>query len=444
MKVLLNKTGSVDIIIELKIIKMTKSNMIILPPYFTEDRIKELQQHINIQVERVLLFYSYLMYNYLALARYEKVDYHDYRITKFISVHSEKLGKIFGRANYRYVLKTLKCIGLLEIDESYHQGIFTETVYLEGKTKQYKVPIKLLNNTYQRGWIKYELKDAKSINAKKCFINFLRKNKADSIRLSETSKRVIIDSLKKVDTSLLPKNNFYDNFTGPGMDKFGNRVHSILTNLKREFRPLIKFSDSDESLVEIDIKMSQLYFLANLSTDWIFKVLRPFDAAKFEMAIQDLKANEGYRLFQKDILQDKKDIYQRYADEFDIDRQEAKEKIYAILFSSPYGQKGEIFKSFERDYPGMIDELNKIKSIKINSSPSNKRHSNLTLFLQRIESNIVLDQIIEQVAQNGITDILTVHDSWLIKSSLQKEFKQIAESVFDKNFGNIPRLEVKN
>ncbi|UXX80894.1 hypothetical protein N7E81_07245 [Reichenbachiella carrageenanivorans] len=421
---------------------MTADNRIILPPYFTKSRIQELQKLLPKHVDRVLLFYSYLMYNYLAIARREKYDYDEYRLTKFISVHSEKLAKIFGRTEYRTILSILKNEGLLEINESYHQAISTSKIHISGKTKEYKIPSRLLNHTFKKGWIKYELTDAKSINAKSNFVNFLRRSKEDNIKLCETSKNVLLESLKKLDLSFLPKGDFYDNFTGPGMDNFGKRIHSVLTNLNKKLRPLIKYSDSNETLVEIDIRTSQIYFLANLSIDWMFKVLRPQDAVKFESTIQKLEKCEGFKLFRKDVLFSDVDIYCRFGEEFEIERSDAKNLIFSILFSSPYGDKGSEFDCFEEAYPGLLDILNQIKTEKINSSTSNKRHSNLTLILQRMESNLVLDQVVEEAANYDITDLLTIHDSWLVKASEADKFIAIAEGVFERVFGNSPNLTI--
>lgn len=422
---------------------MANTTHITLPPYFTQDNIDQLAKLVPVHIDRVLLFYSYLMYRNFSEADKNELNFKQSRVSYFHKIHSDILKVIFGRAKYRIVLQILSAHNLLEVNESYWTGVQTESSKYAGYPKAYKIPFELVSPKYENCRLKSNLQDVRTINAKQNLISAIRLGKHNTVRLDEGVKRVLLNSIDNIEANTLPQNKQFELATGPSMCRFGNRLHSCITNLNKKYRTDIRFKGSDEPLTEIDITSSQMYFFVNLRTDLVSEVLPPTDAKLVNQKINSLLKCPGYIKFRYQVLYGDKDIYQEFADEFKIERDEAKELMFTIFFGSKYIKKQDQLAYFENRFPGLLYQLNELKSFKLTDSPSRKTHSNLTLILQRIESKMVLENSIIAAADQGITDILTIHDSWLVKESQAEEFESILTSIFFKRFLAAPEFRIK-
>ncbi|MDW3208924.1 MAG: hypothetical protein R8N23_03605 [Reichenbachiella sp.] len=418
---------------------MKSSNQIILPPYFETDQIKSLAKKLPIPVEKVLLFYSYLMLRNLSKAKRNEVSYKESRVSYAFQIHSEFIKLMLSRDKYTKVIQILKEQNLLKVDPSYSTGNKEGIIKKPGFTKKYQIPEYLLDHRYTKSKIHYTLTTRKAITTKEKMMAAIIKYKKSTIRLSPIAKKVLLNSLENIETQALTSLGRFQKTSGPSMDRYGNRFHSCLTNLKKGLRSEVNFKGSKEPLVEFDIKTSQMYFFINLSHEWLDAVLPSYDAIKLYTLVDELQKSHSYQQFKNIILDRDQDVYERYGKSLGIIRDDAKTIIFKLFFGSEHIKMEKETQHFEKLFPGLLKEVNKFKTVRLEDNHK-KMYSNLALILQRMESKMVLDYIIEDAAEQGITQILTIHDSWFVKQSDAVLFAPITEQGFFYQMGNIPKI----
>lgn len=182
-------------------------------------------------------------------------------------------------------------------------------------------------------------------------------------------------------------------------DKKSGRVYTIFNMVKKELREFCTLDG--ESLINIDLKCAQPYFLASL-----LKESYPNNKA----------VNNFYNLVTKE------DIYVWMSDKLSVnDRQKGKEEFFHYFFKPNRG-----------NCPGqsiMKKELNEVyELIKLEKS-SNDLHFRL----QRLESDIFIS-VENQFVKKGC---LSVHDSLYFKKELKEEIISALNIEFEKkNFKN--------
>ena len=162
-----------------------------------------------------------------------------------------------------------------------------------------------------------------------------------------------------------------------------NRLDHNLTSMPKFFLDIVK---RDNDLVEIDIKNSQFAFHAYWmkETGWL----------------QYEDVNTYYDLAVKGKL------YEELAGIFNVTREEAKELMMELAFSS-HKHSSALKKRFREAFPNVLRHIEEFKG----NAGSSKMFS---IELQKRESELIIDHIYSRIKSEGIL-CLTRHDSLLVR-----------------------------
>jgi hypothetical protein len=104
----------------------------------------------------------------------------------------------------------------------------------------------------------------------------------------------------------------------------------------------------------------------------------------------------------------------------------------ALAYSSNQSKNYNVVKkAFEEKYPCIAKIMRQFKKTK---------HSDLAVTLQKIESNIFIDQIVPQLISKEIIPI-TIHDSIIIADHQKAESEEIMKNVLQQNLGFTPIIQ---
>jgi len=355
--------------------------------------------------ERILILLHHLLKKELKHYSLIKKSLAEVKRTHFHSLDAETLMVIFGRQQYRKALEFLKDQSLLKVDEFYQFGAANEFL---NRPKQYQIPEHLIQGHDNRIYYSYEMEDRKSINAKR---------KLD-MKISTAKQQSLLQiSNGKFLASCVSRLNLFEldvPWFECTVDSFGHRFHSPVTNMKKELRSRLRFMYLDNDLYEIDLVSSQPYFISQLNHHHLFQILPAHDARKVFPIVSKMRESNDFKVF-RDIIRSS-DIYEFWGEQVSVsERKEIKE----LFFTAAYGNKHqstESAKLFDKLFGEMNRSFLEIKSQKLASNPSQKRYSNLVFLIQRFESHMCLGKVIDKARELGIEDIVTVHDSWIVKN----------------------------
>lgn len=226
-------------------------------------------------------------------------------------------------------------------------------------------------------------------------------------------------------------------------DKFGYRIHTPITQLKKELRQFVKYDG--KALVELDLSNSQLFFLNFLINyrNWsmergndrqnniLRELFRGINRSNYKYIITFLKKLEnqyGKGLQDHPFVQHSSngEIYNRLVEELngknffrfgmtsDEKRKKVKKLLLQLLFANPNadqkkeekhmfnGNSGKVWLSFKELYPEVVKLIEFVKS---------KGHKDICKLLQRIESSSILKEVCAPIIKEhpGVP-IFTLHD----------------------------------
>ena len=242
-----------------------------------------------------------------------------------------------------------------------------------------------------------------------------------------------------------------------GRNKTNYRVDSNITSLKSYFK---KFIIADSILHQLDLKNSQpvlFNIVLNLVIKYSFQELnnKSSTATLFygnkvlkHLVIECGKGFKGnqklvgllqteideYRLYTSNgsWYEHLAEVYNSYYETNYFDRDKAKSMWMALAYSSNHSKNYNVVKkAFEEKYPCIAKIMRKFKKIK---------HSDLAVILQKIESNIFIDQIVPQLISKEIIPI-TIHDSIIIADHQKAESEEIMKNVLHQNLGFAPIIQ---
>lgn len=228
-------------------------------------------------------------------------------------------------------------------------------------------------------------------------------------------------------------------------NKTNNRLDTNITNLKSDFR---KFFIGD--FINLDIKNSQPLLLLIL-IDSITKTLNPLCSTFIKKEVLLMFGNQTIRevlkIHQNSMNKNLVDLseFRKFVsngvlyDEMvkasgnSISRSDAKNMIFKILFSKneiyinykkviPYLKEKEFFRNL---FPTVYQIIYQLKK---------KKHTNLSIFLQRFESYLMIDNVSKELVSNGIIPI-TIHDSFIVPESDEQKAKTIISEALIANLG---------
>lgn len=211
-----------------------------------------------------------------------------------------------------------------------------------------------------------------------------------------------------------PKSSYFDTFIQFRdkqlnmfftVDEFCGRVHTPITSLQRDLRPLLRLYG--EAVISLDVAQMQPTLLAKILT-----------------------ANVGENVFSK-AIDDGTDVYVLLQQKANLStRDEAKKLLFKILFGFPSKALAEIFGDAE-----WINWINDYKSRTENrNSHSSKPHTNLAWLLQNSEVRI-MSQVWQKMAENGLP-FLSVHDEIICRQSDELKAQSIFNNELSKYFIN--------
>lgn|GEM_PF-1577476 len=260
------------------------------------------------------------------------------------------------------------------------------------------------------------------------------------------------------------------------VDSFGFRMHTPLTQTWKPLRSYMYFEGlEEESLMELDIRNSQFFFLATaLVNPDIIRDLVP----EFEPIIEGLKRYSTmsdvvrfHELCCEGVL------YEQFSYLFTGTKQErrtaSKECLIACMFSKSGFQKSgnkkttvAFVQEFKRRFPNIDGAVQEIKVVSGDKLPfmgehytdirgkqvgDKASHKNLSCLCQRLESKLVLNIIAERMLEQDAGPFLTVHDCWIVCCKKTGDIKRIIDDSFlvsglvppmlgEKNYPSVERL----
>lgn len=257
----------------------------------------------------------------------------------------------------------------------------------------------------------------------------------------------------------------------PHIDKTVFRLHSVITNLQKDYRNFINYEN--QNLVCIDIKNCQPYlsyllfnpdfWTRNSSLPLNFYSL-PLNVQKLFIPIprllieiQDFLNSTDQNSFNeyKELVSSGR-IYERIievcSNELNrvITRKEAKTLMFYILFSSNRGQSNDYLmnqmkKIFNSSLYPNIAELFRIIKKEYTSINQEKQHNRLSILSQSIESSIILHKCCKRIWEEGNHQIpvFTIHDSIATTSEYAEYVKTVMKEELEYYIGISPSLDTE-
>lgn len=230
------------------------------------------------------------------------------------------------------------------------------------------------------------------------------------------SSQDLIKSITKYNHQYMAINAINDGELFFRHNKTNGRIDTNLTNLKSELKRFI----SIKGLSQIDITNSQPFILSLYLNTSLCGTKLSQDVSKYTLWTQK---GMFYENFQKEYFNQRG----KY-----LDRKQIKDIMFCIFYSKndSYKKEKEIFKSI---FPNVY-------SIIENEKKSN--HSQLAIKMQKLESEICIDLICQELDKNNIK-YFTIHDAWLVNKIDELKTKQIIENEFMKKYNSTPHLKIE-
>ena len=240
------------------------------------------------------------------------------------------------------------------------------------------------------------------------------------------------------------------------IDRTSGRLHSPLTQLKKELRPYLRYNG--EKLVSIDIKNSQPYLSTVLFNRKYFNLNKMGVRLKlYNNSVNYKKSPIAFHYVSQKVPPEdvgvyisqvtKGNFYEEFAEQLvekgllsaDIadKRKEAKNITFTSFFSpNRLKQHVEEIKLFEEIYPNVYKNFAFVKK--------GKHHNTLACVLQNLEAEIILEDICKKIAfKYPEAPIFTIHDSIVTTNKYLQAIKQIMEEVLIERVGYPPVLTIE-
>ena len=194
------------------------------------------------------------------------------------------------------------------------------------------------------------------------------------------------------------------------------RVYHNLCNLKKELLEFVKLDG--QQLVNVDIANSQIAILVNViegnlnyESGWQFPDVELTDNDQTFLTL----AKEG-------------NLYEYIRDMLGLNtRKEAKKTTFSMLFAH-YGRLSIELYQFKQKFPGVFQYIDQFKRLNNRLNGENHR-STLPIFLQRVESCLIIDELWDQIPQG--VPFLSIHDSFLTTEKNSQMFQNLIHNKLD-------------
>ena len=256
------------------------------------------------------------------------------------------------------------------------------------------------------------------------------------------------------------------------VDDHVHRLHSVLTNMQKEFRNFLTYDG--QPLVSIDIKNSQPYLSCILFNPafWTENSTLDLSLNTLPQNIRDsirftppragsISINTALNKFFRKLEGHEFDRYKSIVSEgamyetimqwildekrITIERDDAKTIIFKLFFSpnrtNPEDENHWLMLYFKEKFPQVV-ELFKIIKKNYQGLDEKKQHGRLACLLQSIESEIILIRCCQRIwdEKPAQVPIFTIHDS-IVTTLVNKDYvKRIMEEELTRAIGVTPRL----
>ncbi len=244
----------------------------------------------------------------------------------------------------------------------------------------------------------------------------------EKLELSSNYSTEIINLINKYNRLFISINAINDGDLFFRKNETNGRIDTNLTSLKKEFKKFI----SIEGLFQVDIKNSQPYFLSTILTSLLcgrnsLQSLNGVEVQRFKKWCQD---GNLYEMFSYE--------YEKQTGKV-LTRSQIKEMMFCIFYSknNSYRKEKSIFKTI---FPTILEWIEKQKE---------KNHNQFSIRLQKIESEICIDEILP-ILDAAKINYFTIHDSWLVKKEDLNMAIKIIEDKFIEKFSYAPKLDIED
>jgi len=413
---------------------------------------------------RLLLHQVFLRHT---MKRNSDDEQNDFEQSHWVYLHS-KLLKVIATKRYKRYIKFLEDNDILEIKrnstggKSYHNGKYSQQYRLNDQLLQkngspFSFRIELVRDhkclrtvekiseyfskTSEPGAGKLPLEPIHvSLNEMVNMVYFADEDALDFIKYSPAL------SDRDRDRQFILYRSVTNGHMQPTVDKFGQRFHHRLSNLKRELRSYIGFRGyENRALVELDFANSQPYFLSCVTGTVVRKLLPEFEPVL--PLISDITICSNFRFFSKLCTEG---VYEYWMRETGTtDRNKAKEDIMKVMFGrrrpTKNAESKQLHKAFKNLFPSVYKLLQKIKSVDERKLPfireiylddygiyrgNEAMHLNMSCMMQRLEARMVLKTISPKLIAEGLVPFITIHDSFITLAEHEQAARKIIEAEF--------------
>ena len=410
----------------------------------------------------------------------------------FVPLHSEILRKVFGGNCYKGILLWMECAGIIIPDGKWEakrvsQGYKFVDYFLDCHTTWITVTCSTLLSKEVRNYIEKKLhfqpavakrlekwfdKDRLQIDAPKAHeLN-------DALEAAEKASTHNEKKIRQAHITAIANQNKIDNIVSGNylfeQDEFGYRLHTVISQLPKEFRSLISYDGMP--MVEIDLSCSQLFFSTFLLDyrHWKFKNSKPFHKELWNkvsiidnknnnnlntiMYINSLESSYGKGFQQHtffktscegliyDTVVAKLDEQNFFAENFDFAQKRKRVKkvllqqLFANQFDKEHGglfcnKNRPILEAFTALYPEVVYIYSQIKE---------GHYKDLCKLLQRIESIAMQHFVCKRLqADHPNVPIFTLHDCIVTTQGNEQLVRQVMEDGIRQYVGYVPEMKIK-
>lgn len=397
---------------------------------------------------------------------------------RFVQIGLAEREAIFRKDQVK-VFELLEKNLLLEVKKDIDKETGEEKDYYRygsagSSAKRYAIPARLLN-----GKPKFEIIKEENHKIKKVTANLARDKEKKVKEIQDTALLEMVETLKKVkfcnekatlaiindntpmkllNAKSLGNLTLFDYMTFLNgnlceeyyQDYYGERLQHFKMYVPKALRYCCMYFEGydNEEVSELDIANSQPYFFCCLSPELVEKLLPEFASEELTYILTKMRQAECFQRFQEICIQGKlkEEFSKVLSDKFT--KAEIKEIIFSVMYCD-YNKKNKQHRrqleAFKSMFPGVYEGLRAIKELnwthlKENCNPRSKKKGNYTnasLIIQRLESRVILGQVVPIINRQVTKTFFTIHDSIVCLKKDEENIKDTMIQCF-KNLGLEP------
>jgi hypothetical protein len=388
--------------------------------------------------------YSAWLVHHLYLQRHLDRRYED---GSFSPLYSKVLEKILPKRDYKTILNTLMDTGLVEGDSSYRRG----TGGRKGWSKGYRLTEHYREATFRQHWLHHPELARKLVNRR-----LEREKKFLPVHRHLQSMLSGIEIVGDFPTVYLPLVTMYCGDFRFAVCEQG-RVHTNLTNMRKEYRKNIRWKG--RPLWLIDIVSSQPLILAltlrNLARN-THKHSKEGQTAQgkakkaYVPSLSNPRLRDDAQNFLDQCLSGQ--FYERLMDLTGKARDKVKQQFFAVAYGGRLDMGTILGQAFRELFPACFEAIYRIKPFQAPRPrkgeprpPKDPAQGDLARHMQTLESDLVINRVCDRLrTERPDACLLTIHDCLVTTEEHKDYFAGVLEEEFDHTFGVRPALRINS